>query len=317
MYDLLVAVSPEIYRAVRYPSKGVQSGSVESRAVWYLEAVAFDSDTQRLQELAKLLQQEPIEKDKADFALKVIQEHHCSSACNSNPTSPSIRSRAGARTSTLKGPSTLDALLGARTTVEERVRARATIVKRQDDASKLSTANGNDNGKAAMLVRLADVLWVYANTLRTRRLHKTQAAPLKSCRVPLQDLVTVLQASLIQRGTKSSRSQQASMHACKGEKIAKRQIVEALVTLESRFPNWIVLTANGNPPAKDSMVRINAIGYTEIRQELLRPQPSSDDHASPQISSTRKHGVNSILQPLQPSDAKRRKKAFSETTIDR
>jgi hypothetical protein len=310
IYDLLVAVSPEVYRSARYPCKGVQSGAVECRAVWYLEAVAFDSDTQRLRELTKLLQQEPIKKDRADFAWKVIQGNRGSSR-NRNPTSPSIRSSAGARTIPLKGPSTLDALLGAGMTLEERVRARAAIVKRQDDASKLSTAN--DNGQAAMLVRLADVLWAYTNTLRTRRLHKTEA-PLQSCRVQLQDLVAVLQASLVQRGTKSSK--QASMHACKGEKVAKRQIVEALATLQTRFPNWIVMAAKENPLAKDSMVRINAIGYAEIRQELLRP-PSCDDHASARVSSARKHGVNSILQPLQPSDAKRRKKAFYETTIDR
>jgi hypothetical protein len=313
IYDLLVAVSPEVYRAARYPCKGNQSGAVECvecRAVWYLEAVAFDSDTQRLRELTKLLQQEPIKKDRADFAWKVIQGNRGSSR-NRNPTSPSIRSSAGARTIPLKGPSTLDALLGAGMTLEERVRARAAIVKRQDDASKLSTAN--DNGQAAMLVRLADVLWAYTNTLRTRRLHKTEA-PLQSCRVQLQDLVAVLQASLVQRGTKSSK--QASMHACKGEKVAKRQIVEALATLQTRFPNWIVMAAKENPLAKDSMVRINAIGYAEIRQELLRP-PSCDDHASARVSSARKHGVNSILQPLQPSDAKRRKKAFYETTIDR
>jgi hypothetical protein len=292
LYHLVAATSPVFYRLRQMAEKELHTWTTETRQLWCLEAIAY-AGSNRKQEFNKLLETKSVETTKSDSILVAIREHRKSESIAETTESPA---RAIEAPRTITNP--LEAQIQPGMTVEERVRARAAVERKEDALRKAAAAEAGDSTvDGEWLVRLADALWSYASNMMTSqtRFH-SPSKPSKSCCVGLKDAVTILRNSLATGKTLG----RTPMNVSKGEKVSKRQIVDAIMELCNRFPEWTATTdpSNDKEPSKDAILRIKAVDYTLIRVQLNgTPILKNEKH---QVAEKKALGVNSILHPKNP-----------------
>lgn len=298
LYHLIAATSPVLYRLRQVSASEMHAWSTETRLVWCLEAMPFEG-TNRKQVLTKLLEQQSIATSNRNSILRAIQDRRKSRDQLKTKTLPRMIE------ATSKTTNPLEVLIRPGMTVEQRVRARA-AVKKKDDASRkeAAIANGRDSSTSSVdrewLVRLADTLWLFASNQMTSqiRFHSTSQTS-TSCSVALKDIVTMLRNSLTTGKTLGLKS----MSVSKGERASKRQVIDAVIELQTRFPDWINVTdpADGKTLSQEANLRINAVEYTPIRVQLTGTLRS---RSAKSAVMKKRPGTNSILHPRNPFEKK-------------
>lgn len=284
LYHLLAATSPTLYQMRRVDEPTLLSPKKKKRQVWCLESVA---NRNRQQVFHDLLQQKTTAKAKCDAILGAIRQHRGESTVEQENKPKS----AVAASPVAKPPLEVLAETGG-TTVEERVRARAAVREREEGQRKAQDRETNGMDRE-WLVRLTDALWSQAsNRMRSNVRFQPKALVRKSCSVSLKDAAAMLRASLSTGG--ASRAHIGIMG--RGDKVSKRQIVEALLQLSQEFPDWITLS---DGDSKESILRVKAVDYAEIRAKLTGTK------AIPTSRPVAKPGHNSLLDPPQKQQQKK------------
>lgn len=301
LYHLLCATSPTLYRMVSVEQPTLNFGKaslyqtnkmlIPTKKIWCIEFVAIQGKDRR-KTFYELLEQQSVSKFKSNTILTAIQETNNESNNNNTGQIPPRSTTPPRPSITLPNPIAektsvqehvlVSSPLPKSTTVEERVRDRATRQQRDEhERDKVMLCDPTGMVRDSW-VQITDALWSHTRpTTRNHRIH--EPTTLKRCTMPLKEAVQILAVSTAGRQVPRE---------CR----TKRQIVHILLQLSQEYPEWLSLSKGD---AEDSIIYLEVAQYAAVRAKLTGTSIVPIAHPTRDRQNL---GHNSILHPIHQSN---------------
>jgi hypothetical protein len=307
LYHLLAVTSPELFRLCSVPEHQLHAWTTDSNKQKDILCVeALDLSRASWNELLDTRRRRSIIEDWKldDKILQAILEHRTTVAAAAADAVPTQRRQHSTKADGEQRQQAAldDFLIRPGMTIDERVRARAGARDRELYQQEQTKRAGPD---PEWLVQLADALWTLAHQQKLKQ--QQMGNPRNSYKITLKDAVLELRSSMRDATHASSRS--------------KREVVEGIVELHRRCPNWINIHKNhiGDGSKNDNQTEVDplamlsissAIHYsTTVRAALTGKHWNGGAAAAVGTRPNKKSGHNPLLNPQQqqrtstPNDA--------------